>query len=133
MSGERRFGGDGGSASIVACCVMAALLVVTGTLVHVGSVVVTRHRVQAGADLAALAVAAALDRGSSAACERAEEVATRMRMRVRTCRIEGWDAVVEMGAVSSHVVGGKEARAVARAGPAGARAGPAGARAGPAG
>lgn len=111
--------GDRGSASIVGCFIMAALVVVTATSVHVGSVVATRHRAQAAADLAALAVAVALDRGSEHACAQAERIATRMRVRVRACTVDGWDAVVEVAAtVTAALPGAGEAVAVARAGPA---------------
>jgi secretion/DNA translocation related TadE-like protein len=106
-----------GSASIVGCAVMAALIAVTAALLHAGSAVTTRHRAQAAADLAALAVASALDRGSAAACEQAEPIAARMRVRVHRCTITGWDAIVEVAAPVPVLVG-KEATAVARAGPA---------------
>lgn len=109
---------DRGGASIVGCAVMAALTVVAALVLHAGSAVVTRHRVQAAADLAALAVAAALDRGSASACERADAIAGRMRVRLVRCDIRGWDAVVEAAAPTSPVFGGRDARAVARAGPA---------------
>lgn len=111
---------DRGSATIVGCFLMAALVVVTATLVHIGSAVASRHRAQAAADLAALAVAVALDRGSGRACEQAERIATRMRVRVRECSVDGWDAVVEVAAeVTSALPAKGEAVAIARAGPAG--------------
>lgn len=109
-----------GSATIVGCFLMAALVVVTATLVHVGSAVASRHRAQAAADLAALAVAVALDRGSEQACGQAERIATRMRVRVRACTVDGWDAIVEVAAeVTTALPGAGEAVAIARAGPAG--------------
>ncbi|WP_226437653.1 MULTISPECIES: Rv3654c family TadE-like protein [Rhodococcus] len=111
-------GDDRGAASIVGCAVMAALTVVAALVVHAGSVVATRHRAQAAADLAALAVAAALDRGAMSACTRADAVAGRMRVRVVRCEIRGWDAVVETAAPTSPVFGGRDATAIARAGPA---------------
>jgi len=97
---------------------MAALITVTATVLHVGSVVATRHRVQSAADLGALAVAGALDQGTVAACEAADPIASRMQVQVRRCETDGWDAVLEMTAPVSALFGGKEARAVARAGPA---------------
>ncbi len=112
-------GNDRGSATIVGCFLMAALVVVTATLVHIGSAVASRHRAQAAADLAALAVAVALDRGSDRACGQAERIATRMRVRVRECSVDGWDAVVEVAAeVTPALPGAGEAVAIARAGPA---------------
>ncbi|MEE2034463.1 Rv3654c family TadE-like protein [Rhodococcus chondri] len=108
--------GERGSASIVGCAVMAALIAVTAAMLHAGSAVTARHRAQAAADLAALAVASALDRGSASACERADPIAARMQVRVRRCTITDWDAVVEVVAPVP-VLGGREATAVARAGP----------------
>lgn len=109
-----------GSATIVGCFLMAALVVVTATLVHAGSAVAARHRAQAAADLAALAVAVALDRGREQACAQAERIATRMRVRVHVCRVDGWDAIVEVAAeVPAALPGAGEAVAIARAGPAG--------------
>ncbi|UYP19348.1 flp pilus-assembly TadE/G-like family protein [Rhodococcus sp. Z13] len=112
-------GDDRGSATVFGCAIAAALVALTVTAVHLGGAVVTRHRVQAAADLSALAVAAALDRGADAACGSADPIVTRMRVRLRGCRIEGWDAVVEVAARTSPLFGGREAAAVARAGPAG--------------
>lgn len=109
---------DRGSASVIGCAVMAALITATATVLHVGSVVATRHRVQSAADLAALAVAGALDRGTVVACEAADPIASRMGVLVRGCEIDEWDAVIEVAAPVSSLFGGKEARAVARAGPA---------------
>lgn len=103
---------------MIGCAVMAALIAVTATLLHVGSVVVARHRAQAAADLSALAVASALDRGVVEACAVAEPIASRMRVRVARCDIDDWYAVVEVTAPLSALFGREEARAVARAGPA---------------
>ncbi|MFD6859758.1 Rv3654c family TadE-like protein [Rhodococcus sp. NPDC060090] len=114
---------EGGSASILGCCIMAALIAITATVLHVGSVVVVRHRLQAAADLAALAVASSLDRGVGAACEVAEPIVTRMHVQVRRCEIDGWYAVIELTAAVSSLFGGEVATAVARAGPAEASGG----------
>lgn len=110
--------GDDGSASVIGCAVMAGLIAITAALVHVGSVVAARHRAQAAADLAAVAVASALDRGIVRACEASEPITMRMRVRLRRCEIDEWDAVVEVSTAVSALFGGKEATAVARAGPA---------------
>ncbi|QRI76280.1 MULTISPECIES: Rv3654c family TadE-like protein [Rhodococcus] len=112
------FGDDRGSASVLGCFVAVALIVVTGLLVQTGAGVATRHRAQAAADLAALAVAGALDRGSDTACSEADRIAARMRVQVRSCTVDGWDAVVEVAAEVS-LPAGRQARAIARAGPAG--------------
>lgn len=111
-------GDDRGSASILGCSVMAALVAITAMAVHAGAAVVTRHRAQAAADLSALAVASALDRGVTTACGAADRITTRMRVQVRRCEIDGWDAVVEVSASISPLFAGVDAGAVARAGPA---------------
>ena len=111
-------GDDRGSATIVGCFLMAALVTVTVALVHVGSAVTSRHRAQAAADLAAVAVAVVLDRGHDRACDVADRIAVRTRVRVRAWAGGGWDAVVEVAAdVTSVLPGAGEAVAVARAGP----------------
>lgn len=109
---------ESGSASVLGCCIMAALIAITATVVHVGSAVVVRHRLQAAADMAALAVASSLDRGVTEACAVAETVTVRMDVGVRSCRIHGWDAVVETYAAVSPMFGDRDASAIARAGPA---------------
>lgn len=101
---------------MVGCFVAVALIAVTGLLVQIGAGVATRHRAQAAADLAALAVAGALDRGAGTACSEANRIAARMRVQVRSCTVDGWDAVVEVEAAVS-LPGGRQARAIARAGP----------------
>ncbi|MDM7487173.1 flp pilus-assembly TadE/G-like family protein [Rhodococcus sp. CSLK01-03] len=110
------FRDDRGSASVVGCFVAVALIAVTGLLVQIGAGVATRHRAQGAADLAALAVAGALDRGAGTACSEANRIAARMRVQVRSCTVDGWDAVVEVEAAVS-LPGGRQARAIARAGP----------------
>lgn len=123
MTTQRFSADDRGSASVIGCAVMAALIAITATLLHVGSVVVARHRAQAAADLSALAVASALDRGVVAACQVAEPIASRMRVQVRRCEIDGWHAEFEVTARVSALFGGEVATAVARAGPAAASEG----------
>jgi len=110
---------DRGSVTVTACCALAALMVVTAMLVHVGSAVSVRHRAQSAADLAALAAAVGLDRGTEAACAAAREVAGRMRTEVVSCEIDDWDVEVAVTApVLLSSLGVRDARAVARAGPA---------------
>lgn len=108
-----------GAATILACCVMAMLVALAATLLHVGSVVAARHRAQAAADLAALAVATALGQGTESSCGAAEPIVSRMRAETVSCTVEGWDAVVTVTApVFLTTIGMRDARAVARAGPA---------------
>jgi secretion/DNA translocation related TadE-like protein len=110
---------DRGAATVLACCALAALVVVTAMLVHIGSAVSVRHRAQSAADLAALAAAVGLDRGTAAACAAAQEVAGRMHTRLVSCTVENWDVEVTVTApVLPSSLGVRDARAVARAGPA---------------
>ncbi|AOW95102.1 pilus assembly protein TadE [Rhodococcus sp. WMMA185] len=111
--------GDRGSATVLACFGLAALVVVTVMLMHVGSAVSVRHRAQSAADLAALSAAVGLDRGTRAACAAADEVIERMRTAMVSCEVDGWDVEVAVAApVLLSSFGFREAKAVARAGPA---------------
>ncbi|AQA23495.1 flp pilus-assembly TadE/G-like family protein [Rhodococcus sp. MTM3W5.2] len=89
--------GERGAATVLACWAMLALIAVAALVIHLGSAVSARHRAQSAADLAALAAAAALERGTEAACAEATTIAGRMRGTVRDCRIEDWDVVVTVG------------------------------------
>ena len=102
---------ESGGATVLACFTLAALVVVTAALVHVGGVVVSRHRAQSAADLAALAAAYALDGGGESACAAASSIADRS--------VDGWQVVVAttVSAAGSGVLPIGPARAVARAGP----------------
>lgn len=103
---------------MLGCCIIAAVLALTVALAWLGAAVVARHRVQAAADLGALAAAGALDEGTVAGCARAEQVAGRMRARLRTCSVEEWDVVLSVeAAVSWGPLGIVVAHAQARAGP----------------
>ena len=70
-----------GAATVLACWAMLALIAVAALVIHLGSAVSARHRAQSAADLAALAAAAALERGTEAACAAATTIAGRMRDR----------------------------------------------------
>ncbi|XVS64801.1 Rv3654c family TadE-like protein [Actinosynnema sp. CA-299493] len=106
---------DRGSASVMAVAVAAVWfgLVVVG--VHVGEVVVSRHRMGAAADLGALAAAGWLVGGAAHACDRAEWVVERMGGRLASCQVEGW--VVSVHVTGEPTVFGAPS-AQARAGPA---------------
>lgn len=113
-----RRGREQGSASVTACCGLAALIVLTVLVVHVGAVVVARHRVQAAADLAALAAAAELGSGADAGCAAAESLGHRMNVRVDRCEVSGWDVVITAEQkVPVGPFGERSIRAIARAGP----------------
>lgn len=101
---------------MVAVAAVAVLLFATAAGVHLGSVVVARHRAQTAADLGALAGAAALPQGVSVACARATSVVRQMRVRAFECAVRDLDVVVSVE-VAVPAVG--VARAAARAGPVG--------------
>lgn len=102
-----------------ACIALVGLIAITSMFVHVGAVVVARHRVQAGADLAALAAAGALDSGTEQACARAVAIVRRMSGSVTSCEMAGWEVTVSVERnVSIGVLGARTVRASARAGPA---------------
>ncbi|MBF6139028.1 flp pilus-assembly TadE/G-like family protein [Nocardia farcinica] len=112
-------GGEEGGATVFACVALVGLIAVTLLIAQVGTVVVARHRVQAAADLGALAGAGALQAGADEACAAAEAVVRRMGALVSECEVMRWDVtvsverIVRMGAVGARTV-----RASARAGPA---------------
>jgi secretion/DNA translocation related TadE-like protein len=97
---------------------MAVLLVITIGGVYVGSAVITRHRAQAAADLAAVAAAVHLADGTRAACSRASALALAMRTTVTQCVVENLDVIVtaETSVPLGRIAVGP-ARATARAGP----------------
>ncbi|MEU0875985.1 Rv3654c family TadE-like protein [Nocardia brasiliensis] len=109
---------DQGAATVFACLALAGLIAVTLLIGQVGVAVVTRHRAQAAADLAALAAATRLVEGVEVGCAAATEVARRMGARVRGCEVAEWDAtvIVERN-VPIGLLGVRMVRAVARAGP----------------
>jgi len=103
----------------VAVAMMALLVAIATGGVYVGSAVVTRHRAQAVADLAALAAAVHLVNGTGAACTRASALARAMHTAVTGCVVEDLDVIVTVDApVSLGRMGVGRARATARAGPA---------------
>lgn len=107
-----------GAATVAACLALTALLAATMLFVQVGVVIVARHRAQAAADLGALAAAGALTAETDDACSRARELGQRMRVRVRSCTVVGWDVTVVAELTASlGPLGTPDVRAVARAGP----------------
>lgn len=117
MNGRRTADRDRGSATVWAVGAIAAELVVAVAVMVIGSATVLRHRTTAAADLAAVAAAAHAPGGERFSCSRAERVAQRMSTTLRRCRLEGWDAVVEVSAAVSGPFAGTTV-AHARAGPA---------------
>lgn len=116
MNGRRTAERDKGSATVWAVGAIAAELVVTVAVMAIGSVAVTRHRITAAADLAAVAAAAHAPGGERFSCSKAQWVAQRMSTTLRRCRLEGWDAVVEVSAAVPGPFAGTTI-AHARAGP----------------
>jgi secretion/DNA translocation related TadE-like protein len=107
-----------GSATVLAAALVAALVAVALGGVSVGAAAVARHRAQAAADLAALAAAGRLPLGPQAACDQARSIATAMGAAVSGCDIQNLDVVVAVTVRPGGRIAG-EARAAARAGPAG--------------
>ncbi|MEU4597679.1 Rv3654c family TadE-like protein [Nocardia sp. NPDC023988] len=111
-------GGDQGGATVFACVALAGLICSTLMVGQVGAVVVARHRVQAAADLGALAAAGALVEGAEVGCAEAGDVARRMGARVSRCEVAQWDAVVTVERqVGLGVFGVRSVVGAARAGP----------------
>ncbi|MEV4311135.1 Rv3654c family TadE-like protein [Actinocrispum sp. NPDC049592] len=107
-------GGDRGVATVWTAWVVAGIAALVGAIVGVGMVASVRHRAESAADLGALAAASYGPWGEEYACGLARWVAEGMGVRLTSCRMEGWEAWVEVaGAVSG--LGTVTARA--RAGP----------------
>jgi secretion/DNA translocation related TadE-like protein len=105
---------DRGLATLWTAYVIAGIAALTTVLMAVAAVSVARHRVEAAADLSALAAAAYGVWGAEYACAQAQWVADRMAVRVGECRMEGWTVVVR---VTTSVSGLGDLTAQARAGP----------------
>jgi secretion/DNA translocation related TadE-like protein len=107
-----------GSATVVGAGLVVIVLALFAVGVQLGAAVVTRHRAEAAADLAALAAAARAVSGSEAACAVAARVAGRMAVRLESCELDGWDAVVRVTARPPPLIEQfGAASATARAGP----------------
>jgi secretion/DNA translocation related TadE-like protein len=89
---------DDGMATVWAACGIAALIVVAAVVWTLGAAVVARHQAGNAADLAALAAAGHADGGRDVACRHAGDIAERMGVQVRECRLAGWDALVTVEA-----------------------------------
>ncbi|MBB5153986.1 Rv3654c family TadE-like protein [Saccharopolyspora phatthalungensis] len=110
--------GDRGAATVLSAALSMALLALLWFVLQLGAVTIARHHAEGAADLAALAAAAYAPHGQQLACERANQVATGMRVEIAECRMDGWDARVEVRAgLPAFVLGGQRVGARARAGP----------------
>ncbi|GAA4551516.1 Rv3654c family TadE-like protein [Amycolatopsis samaneae] len=117
---DRAGGPDAGVATVWTAAAVAALVSVAALVFLLGAAMAARHRLEAAADLGALAAASHAAEGPARACERARWVAEHLSAVVLSCRWERSDALVEVGSAS----GGRPAwlpapSARARAGPVG--------------
>jgi secretion/DNA translocation related TadE-like protein len=105
---------DRGAATVwVVGGIAIVMFVMTGVYWLCGAVV-ARHEAEGAADLGALAAAVTAVDGEAAACAEARWVVERMGAVLRSCRLSGWDALVEAD-VAYAPFGSAAARA--RAGP----------------
>jgi secretion/DNA translocation related TadE-like protein len=105
---------DRGAATVWVVGGIAIVMAVMAAVYWYGGAVVARHQAEGAADLGALAAAGAAGDGEQAACAEARWVVERMGAALRSCRLSGWDALVEAD-VGYAPFGSAAARA--RAGP----------------
>ncbi|MGO4258163.1 Rv3654c family TadE-like protein [Marmoricola sp. RAF53] len=108
--------GERGAATVAALGLVGLLLLVAGAAAGAVGMVVGQRRVQAAADLAALAAASALQQ-ARAPCEAGAEIASRHRVRLTGCRVEGEEVDVSVELELPSVFAGRTIRGRARAGP----------------
>lgn len=87
-----------GSTTVVGAIAVAVVLTVLMGGVQLGAAVITRHRAEAAADLAALAAAANVVGSAEAACGAAERVTDRMAVLLTRCELRGWTVTVRVEA-----------------------------------
>jgi secretion/DNA translocation related TadE-like protein len=110
---------DRGAATVLSAVVCIALLTVMWLGIELCCAVIVRNRAEGTVDLAALAAAAYAPHGEEFACSRAEWVARSMRTPIVSCRLEDWDAQVEVRADPGGILSELgTANVRARAGPA---------------
>jgi secretion/DNA translocation related TadE-like protein len=105
---------DRGAATVWVVGGIAVFMTVMMAVFWFGGAVAARHEAEGAADLGALAAAVAAVGGEQAACAEARWVVERMGAVLLSCRLSGWDALVEAD-VSYAPFGSAAARA--RAGP----------------
>ena len=116
MSRGSRSRDERGVATVVAIGLVGLLVVVAGTCAALTVLVLSHRRAQVAADLAALAGAAALQRGADP-CAAAATIARRQDARVSRCDVDGADVLVVTGVRVLPALGGTELPGRARAGP----------------
>lgn len=110
--------GERGVATVWAAAALVVLAGLAGCGMRLGEAIVARHHAESAADLAALAGATTVLTGQRPACEQAQRVASRMRVRLASCHTRAGEVLVEVVAQPSGWVGRLGvARARARAGP----------------
>ena len=105
-----------GSATVLAVAMLVLLGVAAAVAVGLGGLLVAKRQAAAAADLAALAGAAALQRGE-VGCDAAEATATANHAQVVTCRQDGDVVDLEVSVLASSLPGIEVVSARARAGP----------------
>ena len=106
-----------GAATVVGVALAGLLTTFAFGCAGAGAVVVAHRRSQAAADLAALAGAAALQRGSDA-CAAATDIAGRNQAELASCSVTGDDVLVEVRTTTGPMLGHRyPLSARARAGP----------------
>lgn len=108
---------EDGTAVVMAIGLLAVLFLVAGVSGGVVAVIAAHRQVQAAADLAALAGAAAAQDGS-ASCPAVRRIATRNGAEVASCETLGASVVVVVVRPLPRFLGNRVVRARARAGPA---------------
>lgn len=110
---------DAGGASVLLLALGLATVTLGIAVAAAGSMLVADQRAGSTADLAALAAATRAVNGEGVACDLAHRVAGAHDARVRSCRLDGLDAVVTVQATVSAVVPGgpSSVTGTARAGP----------------
>lgn len=105
-----------GAAVVVGIGLLAVLLFVAAVSVGTVAIVLEHRRAQVAADLAALAGAAALQRGADP-CAAATRIADRHRATVTHCVVDGLTVGVATAVRLPPALGGADVPARARAGP----------------
>ncbi|WP_033292929.1 Rv3654c family TadE-like protein [Amycolatopsis jejuensis] len=108
---------DAGVATVWTALAATTLIGVTVLVWWIAVAISARHRVEAAADLGALAAAAHAADGPTTACARAAEVADHEKAVVTSCRWHNRDAFVEVRAAVAPMPGLPAPTAKARAGP----------------
>ncbi|MET3807058.1 secretion/DNA translocation related TadE-like protein [Nakamurella sp. UYEF19] len=114
-SDEYHAGTDDGVATIFACLAVCLMILVTGLGIRFGGAILARQQAENAADLGALAGAAVILSGQTAACARATQVVGANGGSLTACAADGFDLLVQVQVDAS--AWGGDATAHARAGP----------------